>query len=75
MSETSPADARLAIMRLVRGLFIEILATEDAGPEGLESDAIIAEELSLELLDVLGLEVLEVHENNTITVLLSPELL
>lgn len=73
MSETSPADARLAIMRLIRALFMEILATEDAGPEGLESDAIIAEELSLELLDVLGLEVLEVHENNTITVLLSPE--
>jgi hypothetical protein len=72
MTTISPADARLNITRTIKNLLIEILSDGTSAP--LDADVLLAEELSLELLDVLGLKVLEVHENNTVTVLLSPEL-
>jgi hypothetical protein len=72
MTTISPADARLNITRTIKNLLIEILSDGTSTP--LDADVLLAEELSLELLDVLGLEVVEVHENNTVTVLLSPEL-
>jgi hypothetical protein len=74
----SPADARLKIMRSMQSLFSEMFAeTDEEGVplEGrdLEDAQTFVDEIVLELLDVLGLEVVSVDGDGSMMVKLTPE--
>jgi len=75
----SPADARLGLARLLESLFIEVLAN-DVNADGtplsaaqLEADEAFAVELSVEVLETLGLSVLSVDEDGSMLVRLEPD--
>lgn len=69
-TEFRPADARLIVHRRVRDLFVDVLAEE--GPLSVEDEQ-FADDLSAELLDVLGLVVTGVDEDGSMTVRLRLE--
>lgn len=61
--EMSPADGRLTVMRALEALFMEVLEDEDEperSPAQLAEDQQFASDFSLEVLELLGLEVLTV---------------
>jgi len=70
MSEFRPADARLAVHRRIRALFVDVLSEE--GPLSVEDEQ-FADDLSAELLDVLGLVVTGVDDDGSMTVHLTLE--
>ena len=75
----SPADARLKIMRTMQSLFLEMFAENDEEGvplEGrdLEDAQTLVDEIVLELLDVLGLEVVSADSDGSMLVKLTPEI-
>lgn len=68
--EFNPSDARLQVHRRVRSLLLEVLA-EDAPLTPQDED--LATELGAEVLDVLGLEVLELDGDGSMLVRLRLE--
>lgn len=76
MSEPmTPADARLAVMRHIEQLLNEILEEDDPkrSPAQTTEDQQFATDLSLEILDILGLQVQTVDEDGSMTVTLRLE--
>lgn len=69
-AEFRPADARLAVHRRVRSLFVDVLSEE--GPLSADDEQ-FADDLSAELLDVLGLVVTGLDDDGSMTVRLSLE--
>jgi hypothetical protein len=74
----SPADARLKIVRTMQSLFLEMFAENDEEGvplEGrdLEDAQTLVDEIVLELLDVLGLEVVSADSDGSMLVKLTPE--
>lgn len=69
---SSPADARMAIMRSLQSMFLEVLDNdEDGAPlegEQLEMAETLADEMSLEVLETLGLEVVSVDADGSMLV-------
>lgn len=70
----SPADARMAVMRSLQSLFVEVFS-EQLNPDGspatpaqLEQDEDFASELALEILETLGFDVLSVDADGSMTV-------
>ena len=75
----SPADARLKIVRTMQSLFLEMFAENDEEGvplEGrdLEDAQTLVDEIVLELLDVLGLEVVSADSDGSMLVKLTPEI-
>lgn len=76
MSEPmTPADARMAVMRHLEELFNEILEddSESRSDAQVEEDKQFATDLSLEVLDAIGLQVVAVDEDGSMTVTLRLE--
>lgn len=72
----SISDGRLAIMRCLQSLFLDIQESdsdENVTPASLARDEEFASEMGLEVLDTLGLEVLSVEEDGSIIVKLTLE--
>ena len=64
----SPADGRLAVMRALEALFMEVLEDEDEpdrSPAQLAEDEQFAADFALEVLDLLGLEVTSVDADGS----------
>ena len=70
---TSPSDGRLAIMRTLRALFLDSLAAEGSSSKQRSQDEQFADDLSAEILDVLGLQVVAVDDDGSMTVRITPE--
>lgn len=76
MPKFSPSDARLAVLRRVSGVFLNLLlefrgATPDE--EEVLQDEQFANELGIELLDSLGIEVLGVEDDGSMTLRVAPD--
>lgn len=71
----TPADARMAVMRHLEELFNEILEddSESRSDAQVEEDKQFATDLSLEVLDAIGLQVVAVDEDGSMTVTLRLE--
>ena len=74
----SPADARIAIMVTLKDLFMDLLSGDDDLDTDLTPKEVavieqLADEMSLEFLDVLGLDVVSVEEDGSILARLSLE--
>lgn len=65
----SPADARISVMRALQALFTDLLDDGDdevaISEEERDRRAYIADELSLEFLDTLGLEITSVDADGS----------
>lgn len=70
MASMSPADGRLAIFRAINQFFSDSLGagSPDRSDRERAEDERVAEVISNDLLDVLGLEVLAVDEDGSMTV-------
>jgi hypothetical protein len=76
MSESlTPSDARIKVMRHLEALFNEILEedSESRSPAQATEDEQFATDLSLEVLDTLGLQVTAVDDDGSMTVTLKLE--
>lgn len=70
MASTSPADGRLAIFRTINQFFSDSLGagSPDRSDRERAEDERVAEIISNDLLDVLGLEVVSVDDDGSMTV-------
>lgn len=75
MSTTSASDARLTVFRKIRQMFLDLI-NEGSGQRSekqVAEDEQLVEELSTEMLEVLGLEVISVDDDGSMVVRLNIE--
>ena len=73
MSNVSASDARLAVFRKIRQMFLDLLndGSGQRSAKQIEEDEQLVDELSTEMLDVLGFEIVSVDDDGSMIIRLN----